>query len=357
MSHHTENAFTEIALQRGVHALLSEPSRIWITESGKRLQTLSPGRLNVHEGPDYTDIAILLDGEVMIGNAEFHRRASDWILHRHSENVLYDNLLLHLVLVQDTEGSFARETLVLAAEEVTGIARSLRTGKDASGDREVLEDLQDYALLRLLRKSSDMQTEVALHGIREAYFASIRQFIENFQRKRRRPVYSDTSLRYFTEHLEKSKLYSLLEDALSGSVSFAEVMKTMLTKKIINEGAAMRREIAINCLLPVVITTAGTALRIDVFAWYWSMQALGKYGVLARKFPNVPQQFLWQQQGLLEFIRTGGLKGMICSEAIKGYGFADTLNFYRSASQPLSREVSVLLERSKTDNGESDEMD
>lgn len=357
MSHHPDNAFTEIALQRGVHALLSEPSRIWITESGKRLQTLSPGKLNVHEGPDYTDMAILLDGEVLIGNAEFHRRASDWILHRHSDNVMYDNLLLHLVLVQDSEGTFARETLVLPVDEVTGIARALRSRSDASRDREVLEDLQDYALLRLLRKSSDMQNDVNELGVRAAYFAGIRQFIENFQRKRRRPVYSDASLRYFSEHLEKSNLYAILEEALSGAMPFAQVMKTMLSKKIINEGAAMRREIALNCLLPVVITSAPTELRIDVFAWYWSTQALGKYGVLARKFPTIPQQFLWQQQGLLEFIRTGGLKGMICSEAIKGYGFADTLNFYRSASQPLSREVSVLLEQAKTESGESDEMD
>ncbi|MBK9248073.1 MAG: DUF2851 family protein [Ignavibacteria bacterium] len=356
MSHHS-NTFTEIVLQRGVHALLSEPSRVWTTESGKRLQTLSPGRLNVHEGPDYLDIAILLDGEVMIGNAEFHRHASDWILHRHSENRVFDNLLLHLVLVQDVEGSFARETLVLSAEEVTGIARSVRQGTDAHRDREVLEDLQDYALLRLLRKSSDMQADIGKLGLRCAFFASVRQFIINFQKKRRRPAYSDTSLNYFYENCESSSLYSLIENALSRTESFATVMKTLITTKLLNEGAAMRRELAINCVLPAIISSAESALRIDVFAWYWSVQSLGRYGVLARKFPTIPQEYLWQQQGLLEFIRTRGHKGMICSEAIKGYGFADTLNFYRSASQPLSREVSLIIEQSKTESGGSDEMD
>jgi hypothetical protein len=350
----------EITLQRGVHALLGEPSRIWHTESGKLLQTLSPGRLNVHEGPDFLDVAILLDGEVMIGNAEFHRKASDWIAHRHSENPLYDSMLLHLVFVHDSNGMFARETVVLPEEEVLGLAKSIRDGSDAAIDREVMEDLQDYALLRLLRKSSEMQIEVNKHGLSSAFFGGIRDFLHTFKMKRRRPVYSNDRLHYFEEHITSTPIVELFEQALSGksNKNFAQIMKQLLSKKLVNEGTALRREIVLNCFLPAIITAADSALRIEVFAWYWSVKALGKYGILQRKYPNVPQEYLWQQQGLLEFIRTGGLKGMICSEAIKGYGFAETLHFYRTASQPLSREVSILLEKSESENtGEYDEMD
>ncbi len=353
------NTINETALQRGVHALLSEPSRTWKTQSGKQLQTLSPGRLNVHEGADFIDIAILLDGEVIIGNAEFHRKASDWISHRHYENRQYDNLLLHLVFVHDVSGSFARETLVLPTNEVLELLKSSKIA-DTTRDREVMEDLQDYSLLRLLRKSSEMQIEVNKTGLSAAFFGSIRDFLQNFKQKRRRPVYSDERLHYLSENIGLSSLGVYFDKVVSNTsnVNFAEIMKQLLSKKLVNEGATLRREIVLNCFLPAIISAADAKLRIEIFSWFWSVNALGKYGVLKRRFPNVPQDFLWQQQGLLEFIRTNGLKGMMCSEAIKGYGFAETLHFYRTASQPLSREVSILLEQAEgIESGEFDEMD
>ncbi len=360
MSHIITDRISEITLQRGVHALLSEPSRVWRTQSGKQLQALSPGRLNVHEGADFLDVAILLDGEVMIGNAEFHRKASDWILHRHSESPLYDNLMLHLVFVHDIKGTFARETLVLSSEEVLEFVKTIRSDAAIPPDREVMEDLQDYALLRLLRKSSEMQIQVNKSGTLAAFIGSIRDFLANFKQKRRRPVYSDDRLDYLGEHIANSQIVGLFEQAVSNKTekNFAQTMKLLLSKKLVNEGAALRRELALNCFLPAVITASDANLRIEVFAWFWSANALGKYDVLKRKFPNLPQKFLWQQQGFLEYIRTNGLKGMMCSEAIKGYGFAETLNFYRTASQPMSREVSILWEQTGSSaNGEFDEMD
>ncbi|MBI3258998.1 MAG: DUF2851 family protein [Ignavibacteriae bacterium] len=354
------HTISETALQRGVHALLSEPSRTWKTQSGKQLQTLSPGRLNVHEGADFIDVAILLDGEVIIGNAEFHRKASDWISHRHYDNRDYDNLLLHLVFVHDVSGSFARETLVLPTDEVLEVLKTQISVQDISHDREVMEDLQDYSLLRLLRKSSEMQIEVNKRGLSSAFIGSIRDFLHNFKQKRRRPVYSDERLHYLSENIGSSALVVYFDQVISNSstVNFALTMKQLLSKKLVNEGAALRREIVLNCFLPAIISAADATLRIEIFAWFWSVNALGKYGVLKRRFPNVPQSFLWQQQGLLEFIRTNGLKGMMCSEAIKGYGFAETLHFYRTASQPLSREVSIVLEQSEgIESGEFDEMD
>ena len=360
MSNALANTISEANLQRGVHSLLSEPSRIWKTQSGKHLQTLSPGRLNVHEGADFLDVAILIEGEIAIGNAEFHRKASDWISHGHSGNRNYDDLLLHLVFAHDISGSFARETLVLPADEVIELLKNQKTIRDASHDREVMEDLQDYSLLRLLRKSSEMQIEVNTSGVTTAFFGSIRDFIHNFKQKRRRPVYSDERLQYLSENIGSSDLVIYFEQVVSktSSGNFANTMKQLLSKKLVNEGAGLRREIVLNCFLPAIISAADAKLRIEIFAWFWSVNALGKYNALKRRFPYVPQEYLWQQQGLLEFIRTNGLKGMMCSEAIKGYGFAETLHFYRTASQPLSREVSIILEQSKDiESGEFDEMD
>ena len=33
-----------------VHSLLSDPSNVWQTKSGKRIQVLSPGKINPFEG-------------------------------------------------------------------------------------------------------------------------------------------------------------------------------------------------------------------------------------------------------------------------------------------------------------------
>ena len=57
----------ELQLQKRLQKLLSEPSRVWITESGKQLQVLSPGRINPYEGPDFTNFGVLLDGKIVTG--------------------------------------------------------------------------------------------------------------------------------------------------------------------------------------------------------------------------------------------------------------------------------------------------
>jgi hypothetical protein len=73
--------------------------------------------------------------------------------------------------------------------------------------------------------------------------------------------------------------------------------------------------------------------RIDLFLWYWATPALFAYGLLTRRFPNIPQHFLWQQQGMLEYIKDYGKKpGMVAEkETIKSYGFAEILSFYKVA--------------------------
>ncbi|MCS7169717.1 MAG: DUF2851 family protein, partial [Candidatus Kapabacteria bacterium] len=63
----------ERKLQEAVWHLLSDPARVWQTVSGKRLQILAPGELNVHEGPDFQDMVLLIDGTLYVGDGEFHR--------------------------------------------------------------------------------------------------------------------------------------------------------------------------------------------------------------------------------------------------------------------------------------------
>ena len=46
--------------------------------NGERLSVLSPGIWNVAGGPDFHDASLLVDGHLVTGDVEIHRRSSDW---------------------------------------------------------------------------------------------------------------------------------------------------------------------------------------------------------------------------------------------------------------------------------------
>ena len=57
-----QEKISELRLQKAVQQFLSDPSQVYTLESGLNVQVLSPGRINLHKGPDFLDIAILLNG-------------------------------------------------------------------------------------------------------------------------------------------------------------------------------------------------------------------------------------------------------------------------------------------------------
>jgi len=80
--------------------------RMWHTASptlcdGRQIKILSPGCLNRNEGPDFSNSRIKIDNTVWIGNVEVHIKASDWYRHGHQHNPAYDNIILHVVAVDD----------------------------------------------------------------------------------------------------------------------------------------------------------------------------------------------------------------------------------------------------------------
>lgn len=71
------------------------------TTGGQPLEILHPGEWNTHAGPDFFNARIRLGDTVWAGNVEIHLRASEWMLHRHSSDPAYDNVVLHVVLEED----------------------------------------------------------------------------------------------------------------------------------------------------------------------------------------------------------------------------------------------------------------
>jgi len=71
----------------------------WLVDSaGRRLKVIFPGRRWGGPGPDFRGaLLVLADGSLLRGDVEIHRRARDWIEHRHAADTAYANVVLHVV--------------------------------------------------------------------------------------------------------------------------------------------------------------------------------------------------------------------------------------------------------------------
>lgn len=73
------------------------------TYDSKDLQILSFGDHNSNSGPDFLNAQIKLNDIQWAGHIEIHVKSSDWILHKHSTDDNYKNVILHVVLDHDVE--------------------------------------------------------------------------------------------------------------------------------------------------------------------------------------------------------------------------------------------------------------
>ncbi|MDR2473142.1 MAG: DUF2851 family protein [Tannerella sp.] len=77
------------------------PSDEFRTHDGALITVIDPGIYNTDAGPDFFNAKIRIGTTVWVGNIEIHNRASDWILHRHDRDKMYDNVILHVVRHDD----------------------------------------------------------------------------------------------------------------------------------------------------------------------------------------------------------------------------------------------------------------
>lgn len=49
-----------------------------------------------------------------------------------------------------------------------------------------------------------------------------------------------------------------------------------------------------------------------------------------RRFAGQPQDYVWEQQGMLEYLRHHGRRVSTCGEAIRAYGVSGALEFLRA---------------------------
>lgn len=84
---------------------------------GNDIEVLNFGTWNHNSGPDFSLAKIKIGKITLVGNIELHVKSSDWLLHGHSGNQAFENIILHVVFENDTDLEFLREknipTLVL----------------------------------------------------------------------------------------------------------------------------------------------------------------------------------------------------------------------------------------------------
>jgi len=79
------------------------------TDDGRRIEVLSPGWWNVEGGPDFIRAELLLEGSGrVVGDVEVHTFASAWSAHGHDRQPEYNDVVLHVVMWNDSEASEAR---------------------------------------------------------------------------------------------------------------------------------------------------------------------------------------------------------------------------------------------------------
>ncbi len=79
---------------------------------GSKLTVLKTGFHNHNSGPDFSEAKIKIDDIEWSGSVEIHYKASDWNLHRHNSDQAYDNVVLHVVWVNDKPISYTNDQLI-----------------------------------------------------------------------------------------------------------------------------------------------------------------------------------------------------------------------------------------------------
>lgn len=70
-------------------------------DTGCKVEVVSPGDYNRDAGPDFLNTRVRIGGTLWVGNSEIHVNSSDWYRHGHHVNPAYNNVVLHVVAVND----------------------------------------------------------------------------------------------------------------------------------------------------------------------------------------------------------------------------------------------------------------
>jgi len=87
------------------------------TTDGRSVEIISTGQPNTDSGPDFFNAKIRIGETTWAGNIEIHQKSSHWYRHHHNTDAAYNNVILHVVELNDSPvliKSQALPTLVIS---------------------------------------------------------------------------------------------------------------------------------------------------------------------------------------------------------------------------------------------------
>ena len=74
------------------------------TTDGLDVEVIDPGLYNRRDsGPDFFNAKVRINGTLWVGNVEIHQKSSDWYAHGHDRDAAYNNVVLHVCGIVDTD--------------------------------------------------------------------------------------------------------------------------------------------------------------------------------------------------------------------------------------------------------------
>jgi len=290
------------------------------TQYDKDINILSMGEHNLFSGPDFKNACFLLENEIVVGDIEFHQKSSSWLIHKHFQNEEYKNVKLHIVFENDKKFDANFETLVFAKNELLEYLEPKL--KSVYYDYLSYSDFQQYAVKRLQRKSNEVKSLLQTISANEALHISCASYLKKYFSSRRRPVYetnysnkSHTVEKLIQKIIEVFQLF-LLNDSNNSYKSnnlynnnnsykpnIFERLEYFLNLNDFTDlkiGKHLKTELIVNSILPWLLCFSDKTLQEEIAIWYLTAKTNVNYGILTRKYPLIKQEYIWQQQGMLE---------------------------------------------------------
>lgn len=121
-----------------------------LTESGKTLKILNPGKWNKLEGPDFKEAEIEIDGTKLYGDIEVHFNKDDWFGHNHDSDERFRRVVLHVVLFPPKNENPPPHTLNGYCPETLVLVKYLEQGLEEYALEDALLTLENRNHLEIL---------------------------------------------------------------------------------------------------------------------------------------------------------------------------------------------------------------
>lgn len=86
------------------------------TTNGVKCEVIHSGDHNSNSGPDFLNAKIKIGDTVWSGNVEMHILSSDWLVHNHQEDAIYNSVILHVVWKHDREINYKDNSIIPCIE-------------------------------------------------------------------------------------------------------------------------------------------------------------------------------------------------------------------------------------------------